>query len=125
MTTFVYDGWCESAKAAGASRLRGVERVRGAELAPFPFSGARAVGWWPGLAAGGSASTHARPQPAGPFERVGSMVVLILICVCLIVIGAVLSTALGPSSTPVGWVVLALAVIALLLAVGGTHLHIG
>jgi len=43
------------------------------------------------------------------------MVVLVLICVALILVGAI-------ESKPVGWVVLALAVIALLLEVLGPHL---
>jgi hypothetical protein len=47
-----------------------------------------------------------------------AMVVTILICVSLILTGAILGK-------PAGWVVLALAVLALLLTVGGAHLHIG
>jgi hypothetical protein len=46
------------------------------------------------------------------------MIVTILLCVSLIITGAVLGK-------PTGWVVLALAVLALLLAVGGAHLHLG
>ncbi len=47
------------------------------------------------------------------------MVVTILLCVCMIVVGAVLGK-------PTGWVVLALAVLALLLTVvGGARLHLG
>lgn len=42
------------------------------------------------------------------------MVVIILLCVALILVGAV-------SGKPTGWVVLALAVVALLLQVLGTH----
>jgi len=46
------------------------------------------------------------------------MLVTIFLCVALILTGAVLSK-------PVGYVILALAIIALLLALGGAHLHIG
>lgn len=46
------------------------------------------------------------------------MVASILICVCLIVVGATIGK-------PSGWVVLALAVIALLVVVGGAHFHMG
>ncbi len=42
------------------------------------------------------------------------MVVIILLCVALILVGAI-------ESKPVGWVVLALATIALLLEVVGAH----
>lgn len=46
------------------------------------------------------------------------MIVTILLCVCCIVTGASIGK-------PTGWVVLALAVLALLLAVGGAHLRLG
>lgn len=46
------------------------------------------------------------------------MIVTILLCVCLIIVGAVLAK-------PTGWVVLVLAVLALLFAVGGPHFHVG
>jgi hypothetical protein len=46
------------------------------------------------------------------------MVVMILVCVCLIVVGALMVK-------PAGWAVLALAVLALILTVGGARLHIG
>jgi len=46
------------------------------------------------------------------------MLVSILFCLCLILTGAVLGR-------PIGWVVILLAVLALLLVLGGAHLHIG
>jgi hypothetical protein len=46
------------------------------------------------------------------------MLVTILLCVALVLTGAMVGK-------PVGWVILLLAVLALLLAVGGAHLHIG
>jgi hypothetical protein len=48
-----------------------------------------------------------------------TLMVLILICIALILVGAV-------SGKPIGWVILTLATIALLLAVlGGASIHIG
>jgi hypothetical protein len=48
-----------------------------------------------------------------------SLVVVILLCVALILVGAT-------TGKPVGWIVLALAVIALLLAVlGGINISVG
>jgi hypothetical protein len=46
------------------------------------------------------------------------MIVVILLCICIIIVGAVLGK-------PTGWVVLALGVLALLLEVLGPHLRIG
>jgi len=46
------------------------------------------------------------------------MLVTILLCLCLVLTGAVIAR-------PVGWVVIVLAVLALLLTLGGAHLHIG
>lgn len=46
------------------------------------------------------------------------MLAEILVCVCLIIIGALMGK-------PPGWVVVGLAVLALLLTVGAGHLHLG
>jgi hypothetical protein len=46
------------------------------------------------------------------------VIVVILLCICVVIIGAVLDK-------PTGWVVLALGVLALLLEVLGPHLRIG
>jgi hypothetical protein len=49
-----------------------------------------------------------------------TLIAIILLAVCLIVLGA------GATPKPVGWVIVALAVLALLLVVlGGLHVSIG
>jgi hypothetical protein len=46
------------------------------------------------------------------------MLITILICIAIILAGAV-------ESKPVGWVVLTFGVLALLLEIGGAHIHLG